>query len=164
MEWKVIPGYEDYKVSDTGRVYSTLSNKELSLWPHCGYYIADIIDTNGKKKHARVHRLVMLAFVGEPPKGQNDVNHKDGNKKNNNLDNLEYCSRSYNMKHKHFVLGYKSPRGKREKCLSDDEIAEIRRMHKSGEYTLKELREYWNLSQGGLCCIIYKCGAYENRG
>lgn len=106
----------------------------------------------------------MLAFVGEPPKGKNDVNHKDGNKKNNNLDNLEYCSRSYNMKHKHFVLGYKSPRGKREKCLSDSEISEIRRMHKSGEYTLKELREYWNLSQGGLCCIIYKCGGYENRG
>ena len=163
MEWKDIPEYEDYSISDTGIVWSRITNKALSQFNHNGYNIVDL-NKKGKRTHFRVHRLVMLAFVGNPPKGKTDVNHRDGNKQNNNLSNLEYCSRSYNLKHRHYVLGYKSPRGKREKCLSDIEIDEIRAMHKSGQYTLKELREYWNLSQGGLCLVIYKCGIYKNRG
>jgi len=164
MEFRVIPGFEDYKVSDTGIVWNCIKNKELNQWQHdCGYMCVDL-RKDGKPYKKRVHVLVMLAFFGEKPKGKTDVNHKDGNKQNNNISNLEYCSRSENMKHKHYVLGYKSPRGKRDKCLSDIEIDEIRAMHKSGQYTLKELREYWNLSQGGLCCIIYRCRGYENRG
>lgn len=165
MEWKIIPGFEDYKVSDNGEVWSNLCNRKLSLWKHPnGYLCTDVMDNTKKRYHKRVHRLVMLAFVGKPPRGKTDINHKDGNKTNNNLSNLEYCSRSYNIKHRYNVLGCKPPRGNRNHVLTDEEIIRIRKMHKSKQYSLKEIREFWNISHGGLCCIVYKCGTYKNRG
>lgn len=171
MEWRIIPGYEDYKVSNTGDVWHIKTGKPTKSWEHdCGYLCVDLADINGNKKHKRIHRLVMLAFVGEPPKGQNDVNHKDGNKKNNNLDNLEYCSRSYNLRHRYEVLGYKSPNGFREHALTDSDITEIRnlrgekRKDRRYEYSINRLAEMFNVSPQTIMCIIYKCGVYKNRG
>jgi len=46
-----------------------------------------------------VHRLVAFAFLGEPPIDKNEVNHKDGNPLNNNVENLEWCSRGENQLH-----------------------------------------------------------------
>lgn len=59
-----------------------------------GYYQVTLIK-DGKKKHYRVHRLVASAFL-ENPFNYTDVNHKDENKTNNHVDNLEWCTRKYN--------------------------------------------------------------------
>lgn len=61
-----------------------MSNVNKNGW----YFTANLIDENGNKKTARVHRLVAKAFIGEIPKGYH-VHHKDGNRQNNNVDNLE---------------------------------------------------------------------------
>jgi hypothetical protein len=106
--WKDIPGYEGmYQVSNLGNVkslsrvlrnkYNTFVSKEKLLTPKIAstkYYFVKLCK-NGEKSFA-VHRLVMMAFSGV---SDLDVNHKDLNKLNNNLENLEYCTRKENVYH-----------------------------------------------------------------
>lgn len=109
--WKDVKGYEGlYKVSNTGKVYSIISNKILKS-PTCktGYCIV-VLWKNKKPRSFRLHRIVAENFLSN----KNDypvVNHKDGDKTNNKLDNLEYCTYSYNEKHA-YKNGLKEPRGK----------------------------------------------------
>ena len=98
--WKDIEGYEGlYQVSNLGRVKSlnyhrTGKEKILRLEKSQGYYIADLC-INGKAKHYKVHRLVAEAFIPNP-ENLPEINHKDENPSNNNVNNLEYCDRKYN--------------------------------------------------------------------
>lgn len=94
-EWKDVVGYEGrYQVSNLGRV----RNKHyIILAPqltHAGYYKVTLFD--GKKKGKLIHRLVMEAFVGQ---SELQVNHKDFNKINNQLSNLEYTTSKENIRH-----------------------------------------------------------------
>ena len=105
--WKPIEGYEElYEVSNTGKVRSrdrkTLRGvrKGRKLKPaliHQGYYMVSLCKGSVVKK-ARVNRLVAEAFC-EKRNGCDQVNHKDGNKLNNNAENLEWCTKSENMIH-----------------------------------------------------------------
>lgn len=99
--WKDVIGYEDlYQVSSFGRVRSKTKNciiqqRELKL--RYGYLEVRFY-VNGKTIPKRVHRLVAEAFI-ENPNGYTDVNHKDEDKKNNHVENLEWCTRSYNTRY-----------------------------------------------------------------
>jgi hypothetical protein len=64
-----------------------------------GYCQLNIINPRTKKKMVAVHRLVCFTWLGNPPKNKPEVNHIDGNKQNNHVKNLEWCSRSYNIQH-----------------------------------------------------------------
>lgn len=105
--WKDIKGYEGlYQVSNLGRVRSLPRNgtvKEIRLLKqhvkNSGYYIV-ILSKNNNQKCKTVHRLVAETFI-ENPKGYLVVNHKDENKKNNNVDNLEWCTQKYNINYGH---------------------------------------------------------------
>lgn len=101
-EWRDVVGYDGlYKVSDDGRV---MSHNLYRRWkePHelpqyetnSGYYMVNLY-RRGTSKHFLVHRLVAQAFL-EKPDGCEYVNHKDENKKNNCVENLEWCTKSYN--------------------------------------------------------------------
>lgn len=109
--WKDIKGYEGvYQVSNLGRVKSLprlhkfahgyYMTKEKILSPRiCGKqreYLAVALQIDGKTKQYKVHRLVAIAFIPNPY-GYNEINHKDENKGNNKMDNLEWCTRSYNV-------------------------------------------------------------------
>lgn len=63
-----------------------------------GYKVVKLVDDNGKRKMWLVHRLVAEAFIPNP-ENKPQVNHKDGNKQNNHVSNLEWCDQSYNMIH-----------------------------------------------------------------
>ena len=96
--WKDICGYKgEYQVSNLGRVKSfktSKSGKIIKAWiQNTGYYTVAF----GTKKYS-VHRLVAEAFISNPFKLE-QVNHKDGNKLNNNVDNLEWISQKNNIRH-----------------------------------------------------------------
>lgn len=92
MEWKSITGYEDrYLISDTGLVYSKLSKHLLyQKIDRYGYKVVALC-RNGKRKFFTVHRLVALAFIPNP-NNLPTVNHKDENKINNHVSNLEWAT------------------------------------------------------------------------
>ena len=93
--WKEIKGYEGlYQVSNYGRIknkFKILKQKRNKF----GYLVLRL-SKNNKKKDFLVHRLVAQAFI-ENKDNLPQVNHKDENKQNNNITNLEWCSSSYNI-------------------------------------------------------------------
>lgn len=104
-KWVDIEGFEGvYKVSNLGRI---MSNKRgywniLSIKNSKGDYLSVVLKRNNKDKHSlsiRVHRLVYLSFVGQIPKGKKyHIHHIDGNKQNNNVNNLELVKSSEHHK------------------------------------------------------------------
>ena len=119
--WKDIPGYEFmYQASNLGRVRSVdryvVSNgcsqklmvgqiKRLSV--HCNGYLYTRLWKENKSKNYFAHVLVMMAFQPVDMSRKLDVNHKDGDKTNNNLNNLEWLTRGENHSHRYRVLGQK---------------------------------------------------------
>ena len=100
--WKDIPGYEGrYQVSNTGKVKSMSYRQSgvphiLAPSNHRGYQGVRICNSDKKYKNHLVHRLVWEAFVGQIPEGM-QVNHKDENKCNNSLENLEIMTQKQNL-------------------------------------------------------------------
>lgn len=109
-KWKEINGYDgDYLVSDKGKVLSLKNKKkprELKLFLSVNGYERVNLMKEGKTKQVFVHRLVANAFLGEVKEGYS-VNHKDGKKENNNLENLEIITHKQNISHSIHVLGNK---------------------------------------------------------
>lgn len=132
-EWKDIIGYEGlYRVSTSGEVYSMQSKKNLKQFYRGSrednkYLVVDL-HKNKKGKTISVHRIVAEAFIPNT----NDlpcVNHKDGNKDNNCVDNLEWCTYSENNYHA-CRTGLKSiPSGTKNKCskLTYDDVVAIKK-------------------------------------
>lgn len=96
--WKPVPikMFKDYEISNTGKVRR--NGRERRLFNNPSGYPAVNLYNHCKHKTIAIHRLVALAFIPTPD-NKLDVNHIDGNKTNNNVDNLEWCTRSENLKH-----------------------------------------------------------------
>ena len=92
--WRPIPGYEEYEVSNLGRV----KGKERILKPSKNKdgYLAVGLYKSGQRKIFKVHRLVAIAFIPNPDKLP-CINHKDENPGNNVASNLEWCTQKYNV-------------------------------------------------------------------
>ena len=102
-KWKIIPFYSNYEASDDGRIRNK-KQKEISQQEDdtsVGTYLSvNIYDDEGNRKWVGVHRLVCLAYHGIPDNYPKiDTNHKDGDKHNNKKNNVEWMSRSDNVKH-----------------------------------------------------------------
>jgi hypothetical protein len=107
--WMPIEGYNlEYYVSDHGRIKSTKPQKTKEFIVHeriikthitwADYERVTLSYNNVKKKHY-VARLVAFAFLGKPPTDKYQINHKDGNKLNNRLYNLEWVTPKQNIQH-----------------------------------------------------------------
>lgn len=96
--WKDCKGYEGlYQVSNLGRVWNIKLQRYLKgSYDKDGYIRVNLTAKNGKVKTERVHRLVALVFL-DNPNNYPQVNHKDENKGNNCVDNLEWCDAKYNI-------------------------------------------------------------------
>lgn len=96
---KPIKGYEGlYVISEKGVIRNCRSNAVLKGNINSfGYRVVSLV-RNGKKKDFKLHRLLAIAFISNPYNYE-CVNHIDGNKENNSLDNLEWCTKNYNNRH-----------------------------------------------------------------
>jgi len=92
-----IPGYNGrYKIDINGNVWSTKMKKFLRPWTSSHGYLYVRLCRNWKGKHYSIHRLLATAFI-ENKNTYPCINHIDGNKLNNKLDNLEWCTYSHNI-------------------------------------------------------------------
>lgn len=139
-EWRDIPGYEGiYQVSDQGRVRriakkigATKGYVFQSRINRHGYRILDLRKDGVQTTH-QVHRLVMLAFAGEPPTHKHQVNHMNGIRHDNRLVNLEYVTASENLLHSYYVLGRpRSGDGRSRSVFTEQQVREIRTLHAQG--------------------------------
>lgn len=95
--WKQIPGYSNYLINDKGDIYSIKSKRLIKQRvSKFGYYRAALFKEAGEKHEIMVHRLVAMAFL-ENPANLPQVNHKNENKTDNRVENLEWCTCSYNI-------------------------------------------------------------------
>lgn len=131
-----IPYLRDlYTINDKGEVFSDNTGKmKTRNKGNTEYQIINFMKEDGKKKTFRLHRLVMMAFEPIENCESMEVNHKDGNKKNNCLSNLEWCSSSENQKHA-FRTGLQKPRRGEANNLSkltEKDVIKVLDMHDEG--------------------------------
>lgn len=95
---KEIKGFENYCITEEGEVWSKLNSIFLFKLINTGGYYQVTLYSNGIKKHFRIHRLVGEYHINNPLLLK-CLNHKDGNKLNNHVSNLEWCTQKENIKH-----------------------------------------------------------------
>lgn len=137
--WKDIKNYEGlYKISNFGRIKSKnkktnyqwkiYNQKETKNYPQVG------LMKNNKLKVIRIHRLVAETFIPNP-NNYKEINHIDGNKNNNSVDNLEWCTHKYNIRH--------AIKNDLRKCiLPYDKYCELKKDIKDGKNLFNLCKKY----------------------
>ena len=142
-----------YKISKSGDIVSVSRNGtagfEKTIKPVIGTngYLKVSLRCNGKRYTRNIHRLLAQTFI---PNNENlpCVNHIDGNKTNNSLDNLEWVSYSRNIQHAYDNFLTKPSKGEDRSQLTNNDVLNIVLMKKSGE-TLKSISKKFNI------CLLY---------
>ena len=122
--WKVIEDFPNYEVSNKGQVRNKITGLILkpTLDKTTGYLKVNL-QKNNKGNTRTMHRLVAEAFLNKPD-NCNDVNHIDGKKLNNKSINLEWCTRSHNMKHA-YKIGLSKPTDKNGRKIRIIETGDV---------------------------------------
>lgn len=170
--WKDIRGYKGlYRISSLGKVESI---ERINYFPYKGVlrkriiggillkqkintygYFCIALCKNGKMKHYILSNLIGKHFIPNPD-NKFAINHKDGNKLNNNINNLEWLSVSENLKHAHRTglidnKGSKNPNHK----LTEADILQIRKLFPPAfDYTQVDIARIYNVNKGQISCII----------
>ena len=129
--WRNIVGYKEHQISTFGRIKSFYKGRVKILKPFVdkdGYL--QIALTRSKK--FKVHRLVAQAFISNP-EGKPQINHIDGNKMNNHVDNLEWCTSTENNRHAVKIGLMKSGEDFPDAKLTNEQVAWCRRVHIPGD-------------------------------
>lgn len=145
-EWRPVKGFEErFLINTNGDIFSLSTNRpmKICLLPN-GYYYLPIM-MRKPKKHvitAYVHRLVANTFIPNP-QNKRTVNHKDGDKSNNRVSNLEWATQSEQNYHATRVLGHKRnvskilAFNKNKRVFTDDEVRLIRKSELGSTELLK---------------------------
>ena len=109
-QWNKIQNFPNYYVSTFGNIKNITTNKLLKLCNKAGYYHVSLVNSTSRKSF-KIHRLVAIAFISNP-ENKPEVNHKDKNKLNNHIDNLEWATKSENNLHRCKDLKIKTNKNK----------------------------------------------------
>jgi antitoxin component HigA of HigAB toxin-antitoxin module len=154
-----IPYIKDlYTIDGLGNIYSDISGRmKTRNKGNTEYQIINLMTLEGKKKTFRVHRLVMMAFHPIQNMDDMEVNHIDGNKQNNALSNLQWCTSSKNQLHA-FQIGLQKPR-KGEKSnfskLTQKDVDKIFNLRRRG-LTQEQIAEEIGCTRSNISYILSK--------
>lgn len=123
--YREIPFATDYLISTDGKIFSKKNNKHLKTSIVTGYYRVWLRGTDSTYKQYLVHRVVAMTYIPNPD-NKEQVNHIDGVKTNNSVNNLEWVSRQENMVHA-FATGLNSNKGEDngKARLTESQVLEI---------------------------------------
>ncbi len=166
--WKPIPGFPGYEVSDQGQVRSIDRYVVYSNWLKRFYkgvilkgryggpkgeYRSIALCKNGQRYDKTVHTIVLTVFIGPCPKGL-ECCHKDGNSRNNKLENLRWDTKSSNqqdrIRHGTDAFGEKNPRAK----LTEADVRLIRRLYNEGEDSATQLAVEFGVTNSHIHNIV----------
>lgn len=149
--WKEIPFKKRYSVSNFGRVRNNITNRILKPSLNQGYVIVNLYPN---KQRFSIHFLVLSVF--KPIKKKLIINHKDGNKLNNKLSNLEWCTHSYNMFHayKNNLIKPKKHENNGRAILNRFDVKEIRKLYKTNLLSQQFISKMFNCSQSLISKIV----------
>jgi hypothetical protein len=153
----------DYYITEIGEVWSRkyhpIQNpncelKQLKPSDNSHGYLQVVLMVNKKRISKTIHRLVGEIFLPNH-KNLKEINHIDGNKLNNHVSNLEWCDRSYNMRHAD-KIGLRNNKGEKHKLskLSEQQVLEIRELYSTGNYSQIELSKKFQVDNVTICFII----------
>lgn len=152
-EVKQIKDFPNYYVDKFGNVFNINGYKLKQEETNNGYLRVSLNNDKIKHKHFLVHRLVAEHFIPNP-NNYKQVNHRDYNKKNNTIENLEWCSPLENLKYSNIIEKAAKAKMRKVKCNETGEIFE----------SIKEACEKYGLHHSNIiaCCNKKrkKCGGY----
>ena len=163
--WKEIPGFDGrYQCSILGRIRST-DWRDTRGYLRKGKILKQVHERNGylqvplttvKSKLYLAHRLIALTFLQGIP-GKDFVNHKNGVKDDNRLDNLEWCTKSENSKHS-FLINMQCNKGEKHPShkLTEPQVLAIRSIYNKGNTTSRQLAKIFQLSKTQVLDIVNK--------
>lgn len=147
--WRSIPSFPVYSASNYGRIRNDGTGRIMHVYVNPRGYLQLTLRRDNQQIAARVHRLVAEAFLGGPHPGF-DVNHIDGDKTNNCIENLEWCTRKENVSHAIRTGIRPGPRRKAVKIIDTGE--EFVSLRACAEYIGVDVScVRWALSHDGVC-------------
>jgi hypothetical protein len=151
--FKKITNFERYLISNEGIVFDTLKNKEIIHHDKKGYKRLALSAGKNKQKLFYIHRLLAFAFIPNPLK-KPFINHIDGNKSNNKIENLEWCTQKENIQHAcatGLLINQKGEKARNAK-LTNEIVLNISYDFK--KLTNKQMMEKYNVSKSTINNIL----------
>jgi hypothetical protein len=150
MEWVTLKEYPHYEISSSGDIKR--NGRILKYWVTRNGYCQVHLSINGKTIGKTIHTLVAEAFLNKSG-NKNQVNHINGIKTDNRVENLEWCTCSENIKHS-FDLRLRFPTVKPK--LTKEMVLEIRKKYVKSKYGVPKIAKEYNMSNGAIQGIIKK--------
>lgn len=148
----------NYYVDEEGNVWSEFSCRILvPFTDKDGYKRIRLTLQNGKRRNFPVHRLVLIAFAPVENMEELQANHIDGNKFNNSITNLEWCTAQENITHA-VNIGLRDHKGEKNYFhkITEEDVRNIRRLHATGKYTYRALGKMFGLYEDHVSHIVRK--------
>lgn len=148
-----------YQISNLGKVKSLRFGKEriMKAFVGTGGYLHTQLKRDGKMSNLSIHRLVAIHFIHNN-QNKPDVNHIDGNKCNNTVSNLEWCTKSENIQHSFKIGTHQRKKGESNSNvkITEKDVIQIRDDYENKNISLRALGDKYGLGKSSVFRIVNK--------